>query len=398
MSLSVPTNDNGTNSGVSQPLTFDTGLLKVSSGAGLNQVRGINQNGSTGNGIPAHVTDVSCNTANASTGATSTMTITFRRNPADSAYAGVTVWAKGYQGNQSLVQLAAGVDSPVNVVVTNTGESISLQVQAYGNGGYAPLSTAPTIGARLPQAAAGGFGTTTVTNPTPNVTIPDWWDSLESLRGFSVGGLAYGVQAWSIGTAINANGNFNTIIPATATAPQAVQLDIGSNPGLCFLFETDAGTSPAFYNSFGVLKNFKTSFAVTQLAFTRAWAVFTDISPLNTSPGGLMDDAPVGNLIGFRYNAYVGDVNWICVLSDGTTFQEVDSGVPVVAGVPAVLYARRTGNAWEFFVDGNLSATINSGLPGDGVNCIPAFGASNTDGASGPNSTQIGYLWWTNTA
>ena len=145
-----------------------TGVLgRVRAGSNINQIRGINVAGSTGSGIPKHVTDVGASMANASTGATSTLTVTFRRDPADSAYQGVIVWVKGYQANQSPTQVASSADSPVNFILNNTAEALSILVQAYGNGGSAPLSTAPTVGVTLPKSTAGGVGTTTTTTSNP---------------------------------------------------------------------------------------------------------------------------------------------------------------------------------------------------------------------------------------
>jgi hypothetical protein len=51
-------------------------------------------------------------------------------------------------------------------VLNNTGESISIAVQARGNYGDADQNTAPTTGIRLPQSNAGGFGTSTNTGLT----------------------------------------------------------------------------------------------------------------------------------------------------------------------------------------------------------------------------------------
>lgn len=131
---------------------------------GVSQIRGINIAGSTGSGIPKHVTDVSTSMANAQTGSTSTVTVTFRRDPADKTFGGVTVYVKGYQGNQTPVQIAQSSDSPLSFVLNNTGEAVSVIVQAGGNGGAAPLSTAPSSGVKLPKSSVGGYGTSTSTS------------------------------------------------------------------------------------------------------------------------------------------------------------------------------------------------------------------------------------------
>jgi hypothetical protein len=141
-------------------------LNDASSRTNINQIRGINKAGASGSGIPKHVTNVTAVVSNASAGSTSQIVITFRRDSTDTAFAGVTVYAKGYQGNQSPTQVGYGTDAPLTIILNNTGESVSLIVQATGNGGSAPIATAPSCGVRLPQNATGGFGTQTTTNVT----------------------------------------------------------------------------------------------------------------------------------------------------------------------------------------------------------------------------------------
>jgi hypothetical protein len=152
--------------GTEQPISTPIVLTGVKSQTGLNQLRGSTVAGSTGIGIPKQVSNVTATLANASKGSTSKVTITFLRDPSDQSYSGVTVYVKGYQGNQTPTQIASGTDSPLNVIINNTGESISLIVRANGNGGSAPLSTAPTTGLTLPKNVSGGFGTSTSTNLT----------------------------------------------------------------------------------------------------------------------------------------------------------------------------------------------------------------------------------------
>lgn len=124
----------------------------------VNQIRATTVNGSTGTGIPKHVTNVQTAMANAAAGATSTVTVTFQRDPTDTAFAGVQLFVKGYQGNQTPVMVAQSTESPAKFILNNTGESVSVIAQAYGNGGNAPLASAPTTGIKLPKSASGGFG------------------------------------------------------------------------------------------------------------------------------------------------------------------------------------------------------------------------------------------------
>jgi hypothetical protein len=102
------------------------------------------------------------------------VTVTFSRDPSDTSHSKVNVYVKGYQGNKSPVQVASGSESPVTFVINNTGEAISILVQAQGNSGEAPLATAPSTGAQLAKSTAGGYGTNTVTiidNAQPPIEV-----------------------------------------------------------------------------------------------------------------------------------------------------------------------------------------------------------------------------------
>lgn len=154
------------NLGTQPPIGTPIVLAGVKAQTGINQLRGSTVASSTGIGIPKQVTNISVNMSNASKGSTSLLTITFQRDPSDKSFSGVTVYVRGYQGNQTPTQIASGTDSPLTVILNNTGESISVIVQAQGNGGSAPLATAPTTGLTLPKNSTGGFGTSTTTNLT----------------------------------------------------------------------------------------------------------------------------------------------------------------------------------------------------------------------------------------
>ena len=136
----------------------------------INQLHGINNTNATGAGIPKQVSKVQASVANAQTGSTCTVTILFTQDPTDKNFAGVAVLVKGYQGNSQLVQVSSGISSPTKFVLNNTGETVSFTIQAYGNGGAAPLTGSPTCSAVLPQSTGGGFGSSTTTS-APGVTF-----------------------------------------------------------------------------------------------------------------------------------------------------------------------------------------------------------------------------------
>lgn len=171
MSLSDPTHKDPYNAGTFKPTRFsDATVPNTPTASPLNQIRGVSAKGSTGAGIPKHVTNVAANTSNASQGTTCAVSVTYSRDPSDASHAKVNVYVRGYQGNNSPVQVASGSASPVTFVLNNTGESVSILVQSQGNSGAAPLETAPSTGVRIPKSTGGGYSTTTVTNTPPPPT------------------------------------------------------------------------------------------------------------------------------------------------------------------------------------------------------------------------------------
>jgi hypothetical protein len=133
----------------------------------INQLHGIANTDTNGAGIPKQVSNVQVSIANAQAGTTCTVSVLFSQDPTDKNFAGVAILVKGYQGNNQLVQVSSGVSSPAKFVLNNTGEIVSFTVQAYGNSGSAPLSTAPTCSGTLPQSTSGGFGSSTSTSTPP---------------------------------------------------------------------------------------------------------------------------------------------------------------------------------------------------------------------------------------
>lgn len=204
MSLSNPLNQDPSKSGSVRPTRLgDLSVPFAPTAAPLGQIRGISKKGSTGAGIPKHVSNVASSLSQASTGMTSAVSVTYSRDPGDASHEKVNVYVKGYQGNSSPVQIASGSESPVTFVLNNTGETVSILVQSQGNSGSAPLSTAPSTGVQIPKSNGGGFGTGTVTGvsvtPTP-----------------TVGQLAKFTGAASIGGA-NLSGDVTTVNSAAAT-------------------------------------------------------------------------------------------------------------------------------------------------------------------------------------
>lgn len=126
---------------------------------------------------PAHVVGVQA-AVNRTSDVSSKVTVSFQRDPGDSFYSKSVVYVTGYKGNHSPVQVATG-DSPVSFALENTGEPVSVTVQAHGSLGPAPLQTAPNTTLQLTStplattATTSGNGTggaTLETNGTKNST------------------------------------------------------------------------------------------------------------------------------------------------------------------------------------------------------------------------------------
>lgn len=172
MSLSQPNNPSFINN-VAKSVFSGSIFASLVSRTQVNQIKGVTQNNTTGAGIPKQVNNVQVSVANAQAGSTCTVTVLFRQDATDKAFSGVNVWVRGYQGNGQLVQVASGTQSPCKFTLNNTGETVSFTIQAFGNGGNAPLSQSPTASGVLPKSTTGGFGSSTVTgysvsNPPPS--------------------------------------------------------------------------------------------------------------------------------------------------------------------------------------------------------------------------------------
>jgi hypothetical protein len=116
------------------------------------------------------VTDVRAITVKASD-ISSKVTVTFSRNPADFAFVETRVYVSGYKGNPSPVQVASG-QSPVSFSLENTGEPVTVTVQASGSSGDAPISTAPTTTLQLVKTPLATTPTTAGNGTSPAPAPP----------------------------------------------------------------------------------------------------------------------------------------------------------------------------------------------------------------------------------
>ena len=245
MSLSNPTNPPLVNEAVAKRVSTGLVVSVDENQTKINQIHGTNPAGSFGAGVPKPVFNVQASMANASPGATTTINISFQRDPSDQNFSGVVIYAKGYQSNNAPVQIGASKDSPCTVILNNTGESVTLIVQSVGNGGVSPIASSPTTSIKLPKSKGGGVGTTTVTQlvtqpaPSSGPVIADansclfWGAGITPSQLSQVGSVTNGTPITSANNLVYV---YQFILPVAMTVRQMVWYLNSGNPGEVFSF------------------------------------------------------------------------------------------------------------------------------------------------------------------
>lgn len=423
---------------------MNNNLLKVTSQSGINQIRGVNRAGATGAGIPQHVTNLSASVANASVGLTSAVALTFRRDPSDPNFGGVTVWAKGYQGNQSPTQVANGQDSPITFILNNTGEALSLIVQANGNGGSAPIGTAPTTGLTLPKSTGGGVGTTTVTSASSNiaVTVPSELSINGSPINTGTGGtfaigkatqsantiwagptsgsaaqptfrnlarpdIAQVPLVWSYGARYNGNGAVTTFggantafatstfisarVAPTANDTALLQAGMSTTASAnAYGAELDAGSINSGIVR-GILQRYACRIKHNNTANCRYWVglVASGNGPAGNATG-LATDTPNFAVAAFRYSSTT-DTTYQAVLATNSANATVtDTGVAVDTTKSHLFEITYDGTNFNFWIDGVLKVTTNTNQPGSTTLLNGVFSVDNKNTA---NAATVSFNW-----
>lgn len=444
MSLSVPNNPLSVNPGVNNGAVDPTPVLQ--SRTLINQVRGVTQSGSTGSGIPKAVTNVQASISNAAQGTTSVVNVQFRRDPSDKAYSRVLIFAQGYQGNNTPVQVGSSTDSPATLVVNNTGEAITVIVQASGNGGAVPLAQCPSVGVQLPKSAAGGVGTNTKTstpatsgsasagqlakfaNPATTLTGADLSGDVATsgstaatvvgIRGKPVLNNApiVGDNLWFDGANWGPNwfphikgqtyeysaGAFYTIgqtlgqqlsSSSTDTAPTATE------PGsFKQLTGATAGTTPYGYSQnvdgvvLGLLKRYTARMRANNLTLARYWVGFTSkTSPLSANT--LISDFPTAiSMCAFRYSAGT-DTNWQAITSNGSSQTIVNTGVPPDSTNSQLFEIAWDGTTVRFYINRALVGSSTTNLPSTSV-LMPYVSIVDNKSAANQVSIQNYYTYY----
>jgi hypothetical protein len=330
---------NQANPGTSQPSygVFDSFIGKTK----INQIRGINQNNATGSGIPKQVTNVNVSVNNGQKGASCAVTVMFRRDPADSSFSGVTVYVKGYKGNSNPTQVASGPTSPITFTLDNTGENVSFLVQSFGNGGNAPISSAPSCGTTLPKSTTGGYGVNTTvsynaSNPPPSST-PIGYGYFLGCKDVAPPPSATG---W-IGFAYTANMIYGCELHLD------VQYTITKAAALCVSGTGVAGDAftTAIYNSTGTTKLLDAGTNAFSLKDSQKYTEATLGSPVTLSPGVYL----------FAFAANTASVGSVLIHQPYVWFEEMLNGITL--GTPTRTRFFSAANALS---SGNMPSSLGA--------------------------------------
>jgi hypothetical protein len=448
MSLSNPTNQNPSNPGAVK----GTWLGEVApTPSPISQIRGVSASTSVGAGIPKHVSNVSASMARGSAGTTTAVSVTYSRDPGDTAHAKVNVYVKGYQGNNSRVQVASGSESPITFVLNNTGETVSIFAQAQGNSGAAPLETAPSTGVQIPKSTGGGYGTNTNTGgasitPTPVTGQLTKFTSATSIGGANLNGdvttansetaIVVGLQTIPVsattplaGESLLYNGSrwrgdWDTFVRYIGNAPTnsgnptgsgttwgfngggwtynglAASPDIAASAtephGVKFQTSAVAGSSSNAQVSvgtagieitLGLLKSIKFLVKLGQTTNMRMWIGVTD----QIAAATFRSDTPAANFVGYRYSTAAGDTKWKCVTNTDATHQTAtnESGAHLDTSLH-VFEIRFDGTNAVFLIDNVQVGSQSTNLPTTSTTLGVMVAVDNVGAANTPIFTIYG--------
>lgn len=370
--VNPPTVNEAVAKGVSTGLVFgvDENQTKI------NQLHGIAANNATGAGIPKQVTNPQVSIANANQGATCTVSILYKADPSDSSLSGVNVWVKGYQGNNNPVLVGSGTSSPTKIVLNNTGENVTFVIQAFGNGGNAPFTQAPTCSGTLPKSTGGGFGSASVVAITavPAATLsapsPLGWQ-----RFYTVDNVTTPAREGPLNVNVNLTSNVSTLV-LQAPGADVLLLKTTGGAGVQFqgMSDGDFGLGSGFT---GIRWGNVISFSARVLplpgtAVAGSDAIFyagiatdngdgtkTSIQTLTPNAAWVNSIASVG----FYYRPSQS-ANWFLQTTDGAGNKtQTDSGVAVSTTLSVSLSFIFDGTTVTFFIGTTKVGTITGTLP-----------------------------------
>ena len=422
-------------------------LDKASTGASLNQIRGISTAGAQGAGIPKQVTNVTVSIAPASSGSTTAVTVLFHRDPTDANFSTANVYVRGYNSNPSNVQIASGATSPITFILNNTGESVAVTVQASGNSGDAPIANSPNAGVKLPLSASGygvnsavglsgsgiagalaswtgktslgptnlggdavttnntnakvvGIQTVPVSNSTPNTGDTfryneygdSKWDVTIGSPRF-IGVVADGANnPFVVGYSgvqpvtigtRSLNGPTSTEMPADTYASAAT-----ASLNIVALIEWGFGASTGSY-CLGTFRRYSTRARANQTTNCRFFIGLGKTSP-QFGTAAYSTDTPNFPAVYFRYSSGT-DSTWKAVCCVDSAHQSVsDTGIAVDTVNSQLFDIAAFASGYRFYINGTLVATITTNLPSASDLWGTLLGADNKNTANAVSAT----LWY----
>jgi hypothetical protein len=387
--------------------------------------------GPAGLNTPGHVQSVKTIVQRTSD-ISSKVTVQFKRNPQDYFFVDAKVYVVGYKGNPQPVQVASG-QSPISFSLENTGEPVSVVVQASGNQGPAPLNSAPNatlqlattplattpttagngtggaIALTMPaEFSVAGSGTASIVVSKASETKRNYWaapvdaNGAPTFRAMNVLDLPSAIVLGKVrGIVYSPNGN--SILNAglgdqaiqilgtfTYTAPSATEGASGKLTAGAGL-----GNQASVYHSnirgvsIGSLKYHYCRAALGSTTLINWWAGVTNVNPGTT----LMQTTPTTqNLVMFAWIPSVIPTNFAIVACDGAgTATVASSGVAADLNFHDFLIVFAAGVP-TFYIDGVNVGTISTHLPSTSLDCDTVITSQNT--GAGASNWFFEHEWW----
>jgi hypothetical protein len=146
------------------------------------------------------------------------------------------------------------------------------------------------------------------------------------------------------------------------------------------------GTNGISVTRMGRVQRFSVLAKYDETANLRAWIALTTRA-LGTLLGS---DIPI-DTVGFRRSTIVGEANWQCYSSDGTTTGTTDSGIAFDTNLHRFDLEFEGASTVRYYIDGVLVATRTTPLPASGTNIFPNIGVLTNENVA--KNLKIGYVF-----
>lgn len=254
----------------------------------------------------------------------------------------------------------------------NAGRQLSLQNNGVLNSSQNVLNLESTdASVTITDEGSGNINLQVVAAPTNPLQSPYWswqadgYDGVPSQTGF-----------YKTATSANIlNG-----IPATATAPNGVQLYPSGGIPYGAIFPSGLGTPLQF------VRSIKWKMQLNQTTDCR---IFAGLSSANSN-SSLITDVPAYAIVAFRYSTHAGDTTWQCVTQTDATHSTINATtVSVDTGIHS-FEIQWNGTNVLFFIDNVLVGTQNGNLPPVSTYIGPSVSVNSVSGSNGIELTVFG--------